>query len=150
VTDVSGIHLRHVTEFLAELVAGDLPAMGPVPEVVTYHDPCDLGRKSGVYDAPRELLQRIPELELREMEASRENALCCGGGGDVEVSDPTVSREVAGRRMAQVKATGARYVASACQQCKRTLQEGAKRQKIRVRAVDVSELLWRSMQAAEV
>jgi len=150
VADVSGIRLRHVTEFLAELVAGDLPAMGPVPEVVTYHDPCDLGRKSGVYDAPRELLQRIPELEFREMDATRENALCCGGGGDVEVSDPSVSREVAGRRMAQVKATGARYVASACQQCKRTLQEGAKRQKIRVRAVDVAELLWRSIQAAEV
>jgi heterodisulfide reductase subunit D len=149
VTDVSGIQLRHVTEFLAELVAGEPPAMGPVPEVVTYHDPCDLGRKSGVYDAPRDLLQRIPELELREMEATRENALCCGGGGDVEVSDPTVSREVAGRRMAQVKATGARYVASACQQCKRTLQEGAKRRKIRVSAVDVSELLWRSVQAAE-
>ena len=150
VTDVSGIRLRHVTEFLAELIADDPPAMGPVPEVVTYHDPCDLGRKSGVYDPPRELLHRIPELELREMEANRENALCCGGGGDVEVSDPTVSREVAGRRMAQVQATGARYVASACQQCRRTLQEGAKRKKIRVRAVDVVELLWRSMQAVEV
>jgi heterodisulfide reductase subunit D len=102
-----------------------------------------------VYDAPRELLSSIPGLELREMEASRENALCCGGGGDVEVSDPSVSREVAGRRMAQVKATGARSVASACQQCRRTLEEGARRHKIRVRAVDVVELIWRSMGAAE-
>ena len=116
---------------------------------VTYHDPCDLGRKSGVYDAPREVLTRIPELELREMAASGENALCCGGGGDVEVSDPTVSAGVAGRRLAQVQATGARYVASACQQCKRTLQEGARRNKIRVRAIDVAELLWRAVEAAE-
>jgi heterodisulfide reductase subunit D len=116
---------------------------------VTYHDPCDLGRKSGVFDAPREVLARIPGLEFREMAASRENALCCGGGGDVEISDPTVSSGVAGRRLAQVAATEARYVVSACQQCKRTLQEGARRHKIRVRAIDLVELLWRSIEAAE-
>ncbi|MGD9001680.1 MAG: (Fe-S)-binding protein [Anaerolineae bacterium] len=149
VADVSGIQMQHATEFLAEMLTHNTQALGPVEEVVTYHDPCDLGRKGGVYDAPRELLALIPGLELREMEASRENALCCGGGGDVEVSDPTVSRGVAGRRMAQVDATGARYVASACQQCRRTLQEGARQQKIRVRAVDVVELVWRSLRAAE-
>jgi heterodisulfide reductase subunit D len=149
VADVSGIQLQHATEFLAELLAGEGLSLGPVEEVVTYHDPCDLGRKSGVYDAPREVLARIPGLEFREIVANRENALCCGGGGDVEVSDPTVSSGVAGRRLAQVQATGARYVASACQQCKRTLQEGARRHKIRVRAIDVAELVWRSMEAAE-
>jgi heterodisulfide reductase subunit D len=149
VTDISGIRLQHATEFLVDLLADDRIALGPVGEVVTYHDPCDLGRKSGVYDAPREVLARIPELELREMAASGENALCCGGGGDVEVSDPTVSTGVAGRRLAQVQATGARYVASACQQCKRTLQEGARRNKMRVRAIDIAELLWQSVEAAE-
>ncbi|MGD2104124.1 MAG: (Fe-S)-binding protein [Anaerolineae bacterium] len=147
VADVSGIQMEHVTEFLAQKIADNKPDLGPVEDVVTYHDPCDLGRKSGVYDAPRELLASIPGLEFREMAASGENALCCGGGGDVEVSDPSVSSAVAGRRMAQVEATGARYVASACQQCMRTLQEGARRRKIRVRAVDVVELLWRSLSA---
>lgn len=149
VTDISGIRLQHVTEFLVDLLIDDRIALGPVEEVVTYHDPCDLGRKSGVYDAPREVLAHIPELELREMAASGENALCCGGGGDVEISDPAVSTGVAGRRLAQVQATGARYVVSACQQCKRTLQEGARRNKMRVRAIDIAELLWQSAEAAE-
>ena len=149
VADVSGIQLQHATEFLAELLAGEGLPLGPVEEVVTYHDPCDLGRKSGVYDAPREVLARIPGLEFREIVANRENALCCGGGGDVEVSDPTVSSGVAGRRLAQVQATGARYVASACQQCKRTLQDGARRNKIRMRAIDIAELVWKSVEAAE-
>ncbi|RLD00193.1 MAG: (Fe-S)-binding protein [Chloroflexi bacterium] len=150
VADVSGIQLQHSTEFLAEMIDdGKLPPLGPVEEVVTYHDPCDLGRKSGVYDAPREVLARIPGLELREMASNRENSLCCGGGGDVEVADPTVSRGAAGRRMVQAQATGAKYVASACQQCKRTLQEGARRNKIRMRAIDVVELLLQSLQAAE-
>jgi heterodisulfide reductase subunit D len=148
VADVSGIQLQHATEFLTGLLAGERLTLGPVEEIVTYHDPCDLGRKSGVYDAPREVLTHIPGLELREMATSRENALCCGGGGDVEISDPTVSTRVAGRRLAQVQATGAQYVVSACQQCKRTLQEGARRNKIRVRAIDVAELLWKSVEAA--
>ena len=148
VVDISGIQLQHASEFLAELLAGDGLALGPVEEVVTYHDPCDLGRKSGVYDAPREVLARVPGLEFCEMSASRENALCCGGGGDVEVADRTVPAGVAAQRMAQVQATGAQYVLSACQQCKRTLQEGARQNKIRVRAMDLTELVWKSMQAA--
>ena len=145
--DLSGVRLLHATEFLAELVAGDGLALGPVEQVVTYHDPCDLGRKSGVYDAPRELLARMPGLNFREMSASRENAMCCGGGGDVEVADRDVPTGVAGRRLAQVEATGAQYVLSACQQCKRTLQEGARQNKIRVRAMDLIELVWDSVQA---
>jgi heterodisulfide reductase subunit D len=149
VADVGDLQFRHATEFLADLLEEDALTLGPLEEPVTYHDPCDLGRKSGVYDAPREVLARIPGLDVREMAASRENALCCGGGGDVEVSDPSVTSGVAGRRVAQVAATGARYVASACQQCKRTIQEGARRHKVRVRAVDVVELVWQSLSAAE-
>jgi len=146
--DVSGIQLQHASEFLAELLADDGLPLGPAEEIVTYHDPCDLGRKSGVYDAPREVLARIPGLEFREMSACRENALCCGGGGDVEIADPNVTMGVAAERLTQVEATGAKYVLSACQQCKRTLQEGARQSKIRVRAMDLTELVYKSMQSA--
>jgi heterodisulfide reductase subunit D len=145
VVDVSGIRLQHATEFLAELLEDRRLAPGPVEQVVTYHDPCDLGRKSGVYDAPREVLARIPGLELREMAACRENALCCGGGGDVEVADAAVSAGVAARRLAQVAATGAQVVLSACQQCQRTLQSGARQQRLRIRALDIVELVHSSV-----
>ena len=146
--DTSGLKFQHATEYLAELLAGDPFPLGPVEEAVTYHDPCDLGRKSGVYDAPREVLAHIPGLDFREMSAIRENAVCCGGGGDVEVSDRTVTATVAGQRAAQAQATGAKYVLSACQQCKRTLQEGARQNKIRMRAMDIIELVWKSMESA--
>ena len=147
--DVSGLEFQHATEFAVELLAENGLALGPVEEVVTYHDPCDLGRKSGVYEAPRQVLMSIPGLELREMSLVRESALCCGGGGNVETADPEVTLGVAAQRLAQVQATGAKYVASACQQCKRTLQEGARKNRIRVRAIDVVELLWQSVQASE-
>ena len=148
IVDVSGLEFQHASEFLAGLLAEGRLRPGPLEEVVTYHDPCDLGRKSGVYDAPRQVLSAIPGLELREMAASRENALCCGGGGDVEIADTAVTLGVAARRMTQVQATEARTVASACQQCKRTLQEGARKSGIRARAVDVVELLWQALQTA--
>lgn len=149
VADTSGLELLHATELLAELLKDDRLSLGPVQEAVTYHDPCDLGRKSGVYEAPREVLKAIPGLELREMAMNRQDALCCGGGGDVETVDPDVPSGVSARRLAQVEATGAKYVASACQQCARTLQEGARKNRIRIRAVDVVELLWQSVQAGE-
>jgi heterodisulfide reductase subunit D len=145
--DVKGLHFQHATEFLAEWLVRNPVRLGPVEGVVTYHDPCDLGRKSGVYDPPREVLARIPGLELREMSMARESALCCGGGGDVEMADPSVTVGVAAKRLAQVQATGAEIVASACQQCKRTLQEAARQNRVRVRAMDIVELLWQSIQA---
>jgi Fe-S oxidoreductase len=148
-TDTSGLELLHATELLGDLLDRQKLTLGPVEEVVTYHDPCDLGRKNGIYEAPREVMDAIPGLELREMSMNRQDALCCGGGGDVETVDPDIPVQVAERRLAQVEATGARYVASACQQCQRTLQEGARRNRIRVRAIDVVELLWRSVQAAD-
>lgn len=147
--DTSGLQLLHATELLADLLREERLALGSVEEIVTYHDPCDLGRKSGVYDAPREVLSAIPGLEFREMAMNGRDALCCGGGGDVETVDPDIPVGVSARRLAQVEDTGATYVASACQQCERTLQEGARKNRIRIRAVDVVELLWRSIQAAE-
>ena len=145
----NGLIFQHATEYLAELIEDGTLALGPVEEVVTYHDPCDLGRKSGVYDAPRYVLNSIPGLEFREVFACRENSLCCGGGGDVEVADPAVSGQVAARRLGQFQMTGATTVLSACQQCKRTLQEGIRANKLRMRTKDIVELVLESVQAAQ-
>jgi Fe-S oxidoreductase len=144
--DVSGLEMQHASEFLVELLAENGLTLGAFENVVTYHDPCDLGRKSGIYDAPRELLGLVPGIEFREMSACGENALCCGGGGDVEVADKEVTAGVAAQRVAQVKDTSAKYVLSSCQQCKRTLQEAARKNKVRVRALDLTELVWQSLQ----
>ncbi len=140
--------ILHATEWLDLLIKEGKIQLGPVERVVTYHDPCDLGRKSGVYDAPRAILDSIPGLEFREMANYAENAMCCGGGGDVEISDREVTGQVGVLRMQQAQETGAAAVVSACQQCKRTLLTGARQAKIRMRALDISELVLESMHNA--
>jgi heterodisulfide reductase subunit D len=143
------LEVLHATQYLAMLLEEGRIDLGPVEKTVTYHDPCDLGRKSGVFDAPRTILSSIPGLEFREMASHGENAMCCGGGGDVEISDRQVTGEVGVLRMQQVQETGAQAVVSACQQCKRTLLTGARQAKIRIRAMDISELVLESVRNAE-
>jgi len=136
-----GFQVIHATELVASLVRQGRIRLGPFEGKVTYHDPCDLGRHSGIFDAPREILASIPGLELLEMEDNREMSLCCGGGGDVEMADADLASAVARRRLAQAEETGARYLVSACQQCKRTLATAARRNKVRLKVLDILELV---------
>jgi heterodisulfide reductase subunit D len=140
-----GFEVLHATEMLEGIVTEGRIELKPFKRPVTYHDPCDLGRTSGVYEAPRNLIRAIPEIVFEEMEHNREYSLCCGGGGDVEMADPDLTSSVAQRRVEEAAATEAQVILSACQQCERTLAEGARKARIRVRAMDVAELIARQM-----
>jgi heterodisulfide reductase subunit D len=145
------LELLHATEYLDRLLENGAPPDGtslPLRELdltVAYHDPCDLGRKSGVYEAPRRVLARIPGLTLVEMVDNREDALCCGGGGNVETYDPDLVAAISSRRLAQAQRAGAQAVVSACQQCERTLAAAARRDRVRLRVMDIAEIVWRAV-----
>jgi heterodisulfide reductase subunit D len=141
-----GLELLHATELLDQLIAQGAVSLRPFPRTVTYHDPCDLGRKSGVYDAPRRILQRIPELVLVEMDEIRENAHCCGGGGNLESHNPELAGRIAERRVRQAAQTGADTIVSACQQCERTLSGAARSARLRMRVMDISEIVLQAME----
>jgi heterodisulfide reductase subunit D len=139
----------HATQYLAELLeSGRLP-LREIKERVTYHDPCDLGRKSKEYDAPRRILQAIPGLELVEMTNNKANAICCGGGGNQESLNPEVSAGVADHRLAEAQRTGASLLVSACQQCERTLTMAARRGKVRMKVMDITELVRRALDSTD-
>jgi heterodisulfide reductase subunit D len=140
-----GFDVIHASEFLDQLIQEGRIKLTELPWVVTYHDPCDLGRKSGVYEPPRKIIRSVPGLELREMANSREDALCCGGGGDVAMGEPDAVEHMAERRLAQAVGTGATAIISSCQQCKRTLLQAARKTRTRIRILDVVELVWQVM-----
>jgi heterodisulfide reductase subunit D len=89
------IEILHSTQFIKKLIDEGKITFKEKKIKVTYHDPCDLGRASGVYEAPREILRSIPGVELVEMENNREQCKCCGGGGNSEMVDPGLSAALA-------------------------------------------------------
>jgi heterodisulfide reductase subunit D len=141
-----GFEILHASQFLARLLEEHQLKLDGFEQVVTYHDPCDLGRKSGIFDAPRQVIEHLPGVEFREMDASRQNSLCCGGGGDVQMVDEGLTATVADRRLRQAQQTGARVLLSTCQQCKRTLMMAARRNRVRMQVMDLAELLVRVME----
>jgi heterodisulfide reductase subunit D len=140
-----GVEVQHSTQVLAELLDEGRIKLKATPRVATYHDPCDLGRKNDLYDPPRRVLESFPELSFNEMSDNRRDALCCGGGGNVETFNPDLVGELSQRRFQQALDTEAQVIVSACPQCERTLTAEARREKARVRVMDLVELVWRSL-----
>jgi Fe-S oxidoreductase len=118
----------HFTEVLARLVKEKRLAFPDYPALVTYHDPCYLGRHNGIYDAPRAILRAIPGLELAEMHRSGLNAFCCGGGGGNFFTDILgTGEDTAGKvRVREALQTGARIIAVACPSCAKMLLDAVK------------------------
>ena len=84
---------------------------------VAYHDPCYLGRHNEVYDEPREALRKIPGLELIEMSDSKENSLCCGGGGGRIWMETPKGERFSDLRVEQAVTAGAEVLVTSCPYC---------------------------------
>lgn len=140
------IKLFHFTQFLLNLIREGKIRFKEERIRVTYHDPCDLGRASGIYDSPREILRAIPGVELVEMKDHGPNCKCCGGGGNLEMIDPELSAALAREKIKQIQETGADAVVTSCQQCIRTIMTTARRMKIPIKAFNLTELVLKHME----
>jgi heterodisulfide reductase subunit D len=138
------IEILHSTEYLAGLVDSGRLEMGPLELEVTYHDPCHLGRHTGIYDPPRALLRAVPGIKFLEMRNSRERARCCGGGAGVKTAYPEISRKVAVRRIKEAEKTGAKALVTTCPFCVQTLRAAADAAGSRLEVLELSVLLDRS------
>ncbi len=114
----------HMNQYVLELInEGRLEFSGEFEKSVTYHDPCYLGRHNGIYDEPRELLNKVSGLNLVEMEACRKNSLCCGGGGGRIWMDTPQEERFSDIRLRQAEATGAQILATSCPYCITNFEE---------------------------
>lgn len=143
----------HITEFLADLIRDGklIPTKDLGGVQVTYHDPCYLGRHSGIYDPPRDVLKSIPGINLVEMPRTREQAMCCGGGGGGLWTEREKGERLSDRRVEEAIETGATILATACPYCISMLEDSVKTlgagEKIVVK--DVTELVFESLESPE-
>jgi Fe-S oxidoreductase len=151
------VEVVHHTDYLLGLLAeGKLTPKNPVAGRVAYHDSCYLGRYNGVYDAPREILKRIPGVELVEPEYwTKQRGLCCGAGGaQMWMEEQNKDRVNIKRTLQLVDAlgpmapsggdgAGSKTIASACPFCMTMLTDGIKSKSLedQVKQLDVAELL---------
>jgi heterodisulfide reductase subunit D len=84
-------------------------------EIVTYHDSCHLGRYCGIYEEPREVIQRLGG-EIIEMKHNRKNSICCGAGAGVRANYPELAKSIAKKRAKEIP-LNADKVVSACGLC---------------------------------
>lgn len=138
---LEGIELVHSTTFIAERIrTGTYTPPLQDPKVVTYHDPCDLGRGMGIYDAPREILRGIEGVEFVELPYIREKGYCCGGGGDLEMFSAALGDAIALDLVREARKTGAEILVSACPQCKRMIRRAIEADGAPIQVMDIAEL----------
>lgn len=142
---LKGIDIKHYTQFFNELIKkGKIRLEKPINKKVTYHDPCYLGRRSDIYDEPREILQSIPGVELIEMEKNRENSFCCGGGGTGLFYDlPNINMNMA--RVEQAGETNAEILVVACPICLKMFDDAIKSMDLKMQVEDIAELMLESI-----
>ncbi|MGE4587114.1 MAG: (Fe-S)-binding protein [Mangrovibacterium sp.] len=133
-----GVRVLHHSQYLLELLEqGRLPAT-VMPGRTVYHDPCELGRGSGIYEEPRELLRHFTRLIPTAHE--REDAWCCGGS----LSNINISMEGRDRIRDKVLEDYAAYcpdrLVTACPLCKKTFTKGTD-----IQVYDLAEIVWKGV-----
>ncbi len=138
------ITAKHYSEVVAEKIRSGEFAFpengnGDPPVAVTWHDSCHIGRVSGVYEPPRELIRAIPGVNLVEMEHNRENAHCCGSVLTL-IKDPPVAADVGEVRLNEAVAAGAEKIAALCPCCEFQLRVSAGKKNTHMEVIDLAHL----------
>ncbi len=114
----------HISQYLIELInEGKLEFSKEYQNKVTYHDPCYLGRHNDIYDEPRQVLKKVPGLELIEMADSHKDSLCCGGGGGRIWMDTPKEERFSDLRLEQASEVGAQVLVTSCPYCITNFEE---------------------------
>ena len=128
------VEVLHHTQFINNLIEEGSVKMNFLNKRVTYHTPCELGRGSGVYDEPKDVIRHVARLESTGFDD--ENSLCCGGSlGNIKLSS-VKRRKIAFDVTAELTKCNPDYVTTACPLCKKTLAQATS-----TRVADISELV---------
>jgi Fe-S oxidoreductase len=122
------LNVQHYTQFLAEAIQnGRLKLSNALKKRIAYHDPCFLGKRNDVFDAPRQILRSMKGVELVEMKRLKQSSFCCGGGaGRVWTEDALPEKRPSTNRLQEALSLNVDTVAVACPYCVTTLEDAVK------------------------
>jgi Fe-S oxidoreductase len=139
------LNVQHYTQFLAEAIQnGRLKLSKPLKKKIAYHDPCFLGKRNDVFDAPRQIVQSMKGVELVEMKRLKQSSFCCGGGaGRVWTEDALPEKRPSTNRLQEALSLNVDIVAVACPYCVTTLEDAVKVLDVenRISVKDILELV---------
>lgn len=139
-----GFNVLHISELLTELIKdGKLKFQKEIPMVVTYHDPCHIGRFHRIFEAPREIIKAIPGIKLVEMDNSKAESNCCGGPLRTAYADYSVA--IGRSRVREAAETGASTLLTFCPLCYINLRRAAREEKLKLRVLDVPMFLAQAL-----
>ncbi|MGE5380457.1 MAG: FAD-dependent oxidoreductase [Methylocystaceae bacterium] len=140
-----GMPVQHFVPYVIELwQQGRLPGLKPFNAAVIWHDPCVLGRGLSLYEEPRELLNKIPGIQLLEARYNREQAHCCGAGQLYDVMHPETAGRIAAERVRELEAGAADLIVTGCPFCEHQLGTSGQQP-----VADLAEVLWASIEGRD-
>ncbi len=138
------VEFKHSTVFLNELQkAGKLKFVNKPNVKVTYHDSCHTGRWFGHYEEPRELIESIPGVKLKEMDLNRENASCCGLVAVFD--DRNTVQYTAIKRVKEAEQTGAELLITNCAGCASQFNTTCHAMNTKIKQIGIAELVANAM-----
>ncbi len=141
-----GFKVYHISDFIESQIGKLRPKLIHRMDMpIVYHDPCELGRLSGVYASPRAVLSSIPGIKLLELPKNRQTARCCGGGGVLKATNPNMALQLAMRKVGDAHAVGGGAIVSACPACKLNIMDGVAERGEEFQVLDLTELVVKSM-----
>ncbi|KPI13291.1 MULTISPECIES: (Fe-S)-binding protein [Streptomyces] len=142
----------HHTQLLQHLIdEGKLLPVTPVDGLITYHDPCYLGRHNKIYTPPREIMSAVPGLRQQEMHRHKERGFCCGAGGARMWMEERIGKRINNERVDEALSLNPDIVSTACPFCLVMLTDSVNgkkndgQAKESVQVVDVAQLLLDSV-----
>lgn len=147
VLHITELLAKHRTQLSSHITRPPFPFKGDALPLITYHDPCHLGRELGVYEPPRQLLNLLTGIQIIELSHTRDHADCCGGGGVLPKTFPKLATEAGKRRIEESIQTGAQYLTSCCPNCKQhfTTSQDSMSNSNKPKPIDLMELIARSL-----
>jgi heterodisulfide reductase subunit D len=129
-------------ELLAELIrAGRLTPSVPIERSITYHDPCRLNKRKGIWQEPREILRAIPGLDFKDVDRVTQWSYCSGAGGGFAIERPDIAAEISRRRMARAAELDVDILISGCVWSERPLTARGEERDPAIEVRDLMELV---------